>query len=51
MMEFIERLDEVGLLYFLDNIFVYIVYFRIELIYAVIFFCCGLPLAIERFSW
>jgi hypothetical protein len=49
-MDFIERLDEVGILYFLSSIFVYIAYLRIELISAVISICCGFPLAIERFS-
>jgi hypothetical protein len=49
-MDFIKRLDEVGLLSCLAIIFVYIEYLRIELISAVIFVCCGSPLAIERFS-
>jgi hypothetical protein len=48
--DFIERLDEVGLLSYLSSIFVYIAYLRLELISTVVFFCCGLPLAIKRFS-
>jgi hypothetical protein len=48
--DFIECLDEVGLLSCLSSIFVYISYLILELIYAVIFFYCGLPLAIEIFS-
>jgi hypothetical protein len=48
--EFIERLDEVGLLSCLASIFVYIAYLILELIFAFISVCCGLPLAIERFS-
>jgi hypothetical protein len=47
--DFIEHLDEVGLSSFLASIFVYIAYLRVELIFAVIFVYCGLPLAIERF--
>jgi hypothetical protein len=50
MVAFIERLDEVGLLSCLASIFVYIEYFRIELISAAISVWCGFPLAIERFS-
>jgi hypothetical protein len=50
MVDFIGRLDEVGILYCLASIFVYIAYLRIELISKVIFICCSLPLAIERFS-
>jgi hypothetical protein len=50
MVDFIERLDKVGLLSYVDSIFVYIAYLRLELIYAVIYVYCGLPLAIERFS-
>jgi hypothetical protein len=50
MMDFIERLDEVGLLSCLANIFVYILYLGLEFIFAVISFYCGLPLAIEIFS-
>jgi hypothetical protein len=50
MVEFIERLDEVGLLSCLASIFVYVAYLRIELIFAVISVYCGLPLAIEIFS-
>jgi hypothetical protein len=50
MVDFIECLDEVGLLSCLASIFFYIEYLRIELIFAVISICCGLPLAIERFS-
>jgi hypothetical protein len=50
MVDFIERLDEVGCLSFLVSIFVYIAYLRLELIYGVISICCGLPHAIERFS-
>ena len=43
MVDFIERLDEVGLLFCLASIFVFIAYLRIELISTVISFCCGLP--------
>jgi hypothetical protein len=50
MVDFIERLDEVGILSFIASIFVYIAYLRLELISAVISVCCGLPLAIEIFS-
>jgi hypothetical protein len=49
-MDFIERLDEANLLSFFVRIFVYIEYLRLELISTVIYVCCGLPLAIERFS-
>jgi hypothetical protein len=49
-MDFIEHLDEVGLLSCLASIFIYIAYLRLELISAVIFFFCGLLLAIEIFS-
>jgi hypothetical protein len=42
--------DEVGYLSYLVSIFVYLAYLRLELIYAVIFVCCGLLHAIERFS-
>ena len=45
--DFIERLDEVGLLSCLANIFVYIAYLRLELISVVIFVYCGLPHSIE----
>jgi hypothetical protein len=45
--DFIEHLNEVGLLSCLASIFVYIAYLRIELISVVISFYCGLPLAIE----
>jgi hypothetical protein len=50
MVDFIECLDKVGLLFCLASIFVYIAYLRIELISAVISVYFGLPLAIERFS-
>jgi hypothetical protein len=50
MVDFIECLEEVGLLSCLAIIFVYISYLRLELISAVISICCGLPLAIEIFS-
>ena len=50
MVDFIEHLDEVGILSCLASIFVYIAYLRIELISAIISVCCGFPLAIERFS-
>jgi hypothetical protein len=50
MMDFIERLNEVGSLSCLVSIFSYIAYLRLEFISAVIFAYCGLPLAIERFS-
>jgi hypothetical protein len=50
MVDLIERRDEVGLLSCLAIIFVYIAYLIIELISAVISICCGLSLAIERFS-
>jgi hypothetical protein len=50
MVDFIERLDEVGLLSCLDSIFIYIAYLGIEFIYAFIYICCGFPLAIEIFS-
>jgi hypothetical protein len=46
--DFIERLDEVGSLSCLVSIFVYIAYLILDLIYIVIFICCGLPLAIPR---
>jgi hypothetical protein len=49
-MDFIDRLDEVGLLSCLASIFFYIEYFGIEFISAVISIFCGFPLAIERFS-
>jgi hypothetical protein len=47
--EFIEHLDEVGILYCLASIFFYIAYLRLELISVVISVYCGLPLAIEIF--
>jgi hypothetical protein len=47
MVDFIERLDEVGYLSCLVSIFVYIEYLRLELISAVISVFCGLPHAIE----
>jgi hypothetical protein len=50
MVDFIERLDEVGLLSCLSSIFFYIEYLIIELISAAISVYCGLPLAIEIFS-
>jgi hypothetical protein len=50
MVDFIEHLDEVGLLSFLTSTFVDIAYLRIELIFTVIYVCCGLSLSIERFS-
>jgi hypothetical protein len=50
MVDFIEHLDEVGLLSCLSSIFVYIAYLGLELISVVISIYCGLPLAIERFS-
>jgi hypothetical protein len=50
MIDFFERLDEVGPLSHLVSIFVYIEYLGLELIYAVISIGCGLPLAIEIFS-
>jgi hypothetical protein len=43
MMDFIERLDEVGLLSCLASILFYIVCLGIELISVVISFFCGLP--------
>jgi hypothetical protein len=43
MVDFIECLDEVGLLSCLASIFVYIAYLRRELISALISICCGLP--------
>jgi hypothetical protein len=48
-MDFIKCMDEVGLLYCLVSIFVYISYLILELISAVISIYCGLPLDIERF--
>jgi hypothetical protein len=48
--DFIERLDEVGSLSCLVRIFFYIKYFILELIFVVIFVCCGLPHAIDLFS-
>ena len=50
MVDFIEHLDGVGILSYLDSIFFYIAYLRLELISVVIFVFCGLPLAIEIFS-
>jgi hypothetical protein len=43
MVEFIERLDKIGLLYCIASIFIYIAYLRIDFISAVISICCGLP--------
>jgi hypothetical protein len=45
--DFIEHLDELGILFYLAIIFVYIAYLRIEFISAFISVCCGFPLAIE----
>jgi hypothetical protein len=47
MVEFIEHLDEVGSLFCLVSMFVYISYLILELISIVISVCCGLPHAIE----
>jgi hypothetical protein len=44
-MDFIERLDEVGLLSCLASIFVYIAYLRREFISKFISVCYGLPYA------
>jgi hypothetical protein len=41
--DFIEHLDEVGILSCLDSMFFYIAYLRIELISGIISICCGLP--------
>jgi hypothetical protein len=43
MVDFIERLDEVGILSCIASIFVYITDLIRELISAVIFVYCGLP--------
>jgi hypothetical protein len=42
-MDFIERMDKVGLLSCLSRILFYISYLRIELISVVISVCCSLP--------
>jgi hypothetical protein len=47
MMDFIENMDKVGSSYCLLSIFVHTTYFKLELIFVVIFVYCGLPHAID----